>query len=78
MINILGTWGTYFHVNIDTLPDNDYDQIFDNIKRQMISWNKRNITVLRRVTVVKSLLLPLFNHSFLSIRNPSNELMKNI
>ena len=70
--------GTDFHVNIDKIPDYNYDRIFDRIKRQMISWSKRNITVLGRVVVVKSLLLPQFNHLFISTPNPSSKLMKTI
>ena len=70
--------GTDFHVNIDKIPDFNYDRIFDKLKRQMISWSKRNITPLGRITVAKSLLLPQFNHLFLSIPSPSAQLMKNI
>ena len=70
--------GTDFHVDIARMPDYNYDRIFDKLKRQMISWTKRSITVLGRVTVVKSLLLPQFNHLFMSIPNPSAKLMKTI
>ena len=70
--------GTDFHVATDKIPDYNYDRIFDKVKRQMISWIKRNITVLGRITVVKSLLLPQFNHLFMSIPSPSAELMKTI
>ena len=70
--------GADFHVVIDKIPDYNYDRIFDKVKRQMISWIKRNITVLGRVTVAKSLLLPQFNHLFMAIPDPSAKLMKTI
>ena len=47
---------------------------FDKVKLQMISWIKRSITVLGRVTVAKS----QFNHLFIAIQDPSAKLMKTI
>ena len=38
--------GTDLHVHITKMPDYNYDRIFDRVKRQIISWIKRNITVL--------------------------------
>lgn len=64
------------NVDIDKIPDYNYEQIFDKVKRQMKSWSKRNITPLGRSVVAKSLLLPQFNHFFLSIPGPSANLMK--
>ena len=70
--------GTDFHVEIEKMPDYNYDRIFDKVKRQMISWSKRNITVLGRIVIVKSLLLSQFTYLFLSLPGPSEQLMKNI
>ena len=50
--------GTDFHTAIAKIPDYNYERIFDKVKRQMISWVKRSITVLGRVTVAEALLLP--------------------
>ena len=67
--------GADFHAVIDKMPDYNYDRIFDKVKRQMISWIKRNITVLGRVTVAK---LPQFYHLCMAIPYSSSKLMKNI
>ena len=39
---------------------------------------KRNLTVLGRITVVKSLLIPKFNHLILSIPNPTKAFLKRL
>jgi len=44
----------------------------------MRHWSKRNLTVLGRITIVKSLLIPKFNHLVLSIPNPSIDFLKDL
>ena len=70
--------GIDFCIDLEKLPDFNYDRIFDKLKRQMISWSKRNISVFGRVVLVKSLLVSQFNHLFMSIPNPSEHLLKAI
>ena len=70
--------GIDFCIDLENLPDFNYDRIFDKLKRQMISWSKRYISVFGRVVVVKSLLVSQFNHLFMSIPNPSEHLLKSI
>ena len=49
--------GIDFCIDLERLPDINYDRIFYKLKRQMISWSKRYISVFGRVVVVKSLLV---------------------
>ena len=41
-------------------------------------WNKRNLTPTGKITVVKSLILPVLNHLFIALPNPSIEIIKDI
>lgn len=41
-------------------------------------WNKRSLTPVGKVTVVKSLILPLLNQLFISLPNPNDDLIKTI
>ena len=41
-------------------------------------WNKRNLTTIGKITVVKSLILPVLNHLFIVLPNPSIEIIKDI
>ena len=70
--------GIDFCIDLKNLPDFNFDRVFDKLKRQMISWSKRNISVFGRVILVKSLLVSQFNHLFMSIPNPSELLLKSI
>ena len=76
--NVIRYLGIDFCVDLEKLPDFNYDRIFDKLKRQMISWSKRNISVFGRVVLVKSLFVSQFNHLFMSIPNPSEHLLKAI
>jgi hypothetical protein len=41
-------------------------------------WNKRNLTPVGKIAVVKSLILPVLNHLFIALPNPSIEIIKDI
>ena len=42
------------------------------------SWSKRKLTLLGKITVIKSLALSKFVHLFLALPNPPGELIKNL
>ena len=41
-------------------------------------WKRRNLTPLGKITVVKSLLLPLFTHLFVALPSPGEKVLKQI
>ena len=59
----------------DMVDHNFYTQIL-HINSQMTLWLKRSLTVFGRIIVVKSLLVSKLNYLFLSLPNPSDEIMK--
>ena len=44
----------------------------------MKNWNRRNLTPLGGLTVLKTILLPQFNHIFASLPNPSDSQLKDL
>jgi len=64
--------GIDFSLNLADMVTINYARIYAKIKKQMQLWSNRKISVLGRITVVKSLLLPQFNHLIMSIPDPSN------
>ena len=38
-------------------------------------WTRRYLTPLGKITVIKTLLLPLLNHLFISIPNPNDQIL---
>ena len=60
------------------MVDHNHTEKIKDIKRQIISWSKRTLTVLGRITVVKSLLVPKLNYLLLSLPEPNAQIMKDI
>lgn len=70
--------GVDFSLNINNMEKDNYERVYANVKKLCDHWAKRNISVLGRVTVVKSLILPKFNHLILTLPSPSEEFMKKL
>ena len=67
--------GVTFSLNIDEIPRLNYDSKLLEVKKLIKHWEKRNISVLGKITVVKSILLSKFTHLFISLPKPSNDFM---
>ena len=70
--------GINFDVNLDNLIRINYDPYLKRMKGLIQQWNKRNLTPIGKITVVKSLILPVLNQLFISLPNPSSEIIKMI
>ena len=70
--------GITFHIDLDKIQRINYTEKIHKIKSIITLWKRRNLTPLGKVTVIKSLLLPIFNHIFISIPNPKDETLKAI
>ena len=70
--------GIEFTLRLHDMIDLNYEKNYLSIKNQMQMWYIRNISVLARVTVVKSMLILQFNHIILSIPNPSEDFIKKV
>ena len=55
------------------MSDLNYDVVMESVRTLIRHWSRRNLTVMGRIIVVKSLLIPKFNHLILSIPNPTKE-----
>lgn len=70
--------GVHFDVDLDKILDLNYEEKIQNIKNIIKQWSKRNLTVIGRITVVKTLILPVLNYLILTLPNPSNIIVKTI
>lgn len=68
--------GVNFDIDLAKLEKINFEEKFLQMKQLIKQWSRRNLTVIGRITVVKTLILPLFNHLFLSLPNPSHEIVK--
>ena len=48
------------------------------VKKSIAYWKRRKLTPIGRLTVVKSILLPLFTHLFISLPNPPLTYVKSL
>ena len=70
--------GVNFSTHLLEMEELNYDMLMETISNLIHHWSKRNLKVLGRITVVKSLLIPKFNHLILSIPNPSRTFLKHL
>ena len=70
--------GINFDVDISKITKINYEKYLKKMKGLFKQWNKRNLTPIDKITVVKSLILPVLNHLFIALPNPSIEIIKDI
>ena len=70
--------GINFDVDISKITKINYEKYFKKMKGLFKQWNKRKLTPIGKITVVKSLILPVLNHLFVALPNPSIEIIKDI
>lgn len=65
--------GICFSVDLEQITDLNYSLQIPKIKSMIQHWNRRILTPIGRVTVVKSLIIPKINHLFISLPTPRRE-----
>ena len=70
--------GITFNIDLDEIVKINYEEKIIKIKNLIKRWQCRYITPLGKITVIKSLLLPILNHLFISIPNPSEQIIKEL
>ena len=70
--------GLIFDVNLDKMFDLNFTEKLQKIKNSLCHWKKRMLTPLGKITVIKSILLPLFTHVFTSLPTPSSVFLKTL
>ena len=70
--------GIKFSNNLMNMLEINYDKKICEIKNLMNIWEKRYLTPIGKVTVVKTFILAKLNHLFLGLPNPTPQLLKKI
>ena len=70
--------GVTLCTDLDATVNVNYTQTMQAITKQIHHCSKRYLTVLGRITVVNSLLLPKFNNLVLSLPSPKEDIMNEI
>ena len=70
--------GLNFNVNLDCMPKENFDCKLITIKNDLKNWDKRNLTPIGKIVVLKTLALPILNHIFISLPTPAENQMKKL
>ena len=70
--------GITFSVNLSSIPDLNYGKALSSINSLIGQWSKRNLTVLGKVVVVKSLLLSKLTYVATALPSPSKTFLTNL
>ena len=70
--------GISFSVDLEEIPTLNYSSALEQCKKLLTNWRKRNLTVFGRITVLKTFIVPQFNHIFSSIPSPGDHFFKDL
>lgn len=70
--------GVNFNINLEKMIQDNFSLKITQMKKVIKSWEKRNLSPLGKITVIKTLILPIFNHLFTSIPNPDQTVLETI
>ena len=68
--------GIQFSVNLDEMISLNFNEQLPKIKSLLCQWNKRILTPIGKITVVKTLAMPKLNHLLTSLPNPEPDFIK--
>ena len=70
--------GVDFDVDLTNICKINYDKKISKIKSIITQWNKRNLTPIGRICIIKSLIISQLNHLFISLPNPSENIINEL
>ena len=70
--------GVFFSPEVFDIWDHNLDNVIKKVKGMISIWSRRKLTLIGRITVIKSLMLSKFAYLFLALPNPPGELIKNL
>ena len=70
--------GINFHIELEQMQQINFKEKIQKIRSLIKLWNRRYLTPLGKITVIKTLLLPILNHLFISIPNPADQTIKEL
>ena len=62
--------GIDFNINLEEMVDYNFGKYIPKIKSTLLQWSRRNITPLGKITVLKTLIIPILNHLFIALPTP--------
>ena len=70
--------GVVFTAEVFDIWNQNSDIILEKIKSMIKTWSRTKLTLIGRVTIIKSLMLSKFAYLFLALPNPPGSLVKSL
>lgn len=70
--------GIEFHVALTKVIHINYSEKLINVRKMITSWKRRILTPIGKITVIKSLLFPIFNQLFTVLPTPPENIIHDI
>ena len=70
--------GTNYNLNNDNITHENFIEGLQKIKRLLNDWSLRSLSLLGKITVIKTLALPIIVHHLTSLPNPGDKILQEI
>ena len=70
--------GIIFNIDLEKMIKVNYASKIQQAEKRIKQWEKRSLSPIGKITVIKTLLLPIFNNLLLSLPNPNNAVLNSI
>ena len=70
--------GINFNTDLTKMTKENYMPKIQTLEKQIKQWEKRRLTPLGKITAIKVLMIPAFNHLFITLPNPEQDIIDNI
>ena len=70
--------GILFNTNLDKMIKNNYIPKVTQMEKILKQWNKRSLSPIGKITVIKTLVIPIFNLLFTYLPNPDVKIYETI
>ena len=70
--------GIMFSTDLPSMITINFENKLREMRRLIETWSKRHLSVIGKITVVKSIILPVMAHLFVSLPNPDSSFLKSL
>ena len=66
--------GINFNTDLEKMLKDNYTPRITQMEKRIKQWEKRSLTPIGKITVIKTLIIPIFNLLFIALPNPNREI----
>ena len=70
--------GINFNVDLEKMINDNYETKLHHLEKTVTLWEKRSLTPLGKITVIKTFMMSAFNHLFIMLPNPDKSVIDKI